>query len=701
MNKLSGFILTFFLTAGLLQAKSNTTKGTEFWLGYMDNISLNMNFLPKFSIILSSEYQANVRITIKNNSFNEIFISLVPNEAKEVFLPVNEKAQKIEDKVIYYPISSELVENLGIHILSDKPVSVYSMHYRAHFSEASIVLPVEELGKEYNVIAGRDYKYPFLHPSEFLIVGADDGTEIEITPSAMTRNGRPAGIPFGITLHKGEVYQVKSTYNYPEYYDNDNPKIDGEPDLTGTIIKGVNDKNFSVYSGAKQAATLPNFPDNHLWDQNYPLESWGTDYFYIPFKNQKGDVVKILAAENSTIIYLDCEKDTILNKGGYCTRLLSEPVYISSNKKICVAQLQKPSYITGYKYGDPSMLILPPINFQARKVSYKIPYYSDSLPLVKFFEYYTNIITKTDDAVNLKLNGKTIESQFQPISSAPAYSFAQVELTGENQTIESGGGFYAYTYGYGVADSYTYHLGYDYHEDFFRGKVILPDTTASLTEFNIKIPVYFNLQSSSMSKKINDLTIKLHFDNRSFYFKGLTRGKYAITTEDTTTYLAIELEDIEIKDSLEILTYIIGDPLFSEAKYTDLIIDEIMTSDALMMVCRKNMMKNGSLTGFGCTPIYFSLQKILANNLALLENPVTDELNAEIETYEQGPVQCTIYDFTGRQLFSDSWTAPAGAGLWQKHNFRFNLNIYANGIYLVVIKTPLDVISKPFVKISR
>ncbi len=707
MKRAARFLLSLILLTGYLQAKSNSTKGTEFWFGYMDNMRLDYNSRPAFSIILSSEFDADVSIKINNNSFNEIKIKLKPNESEEVFLPINDKSQRPEEKTIYYPLTSEKIEYWGISIKSNYPISVYAMHYRIHFTDATIVLPLQELGRDYNILAGRDYKYCKMYPngnpdaSEFLLVGVDDSTKIEIIPSVITRNLRPAKQPFEITLNRGEVYQVKSTYRAFEPFDLQNPGLKDEPDLTATIVRGLNNLNFAVFSGAKQAATLPDYPDNHLWDQDYPVELWGCDYFYIPFKKQKGDIVKILAAENSTIIYLDCEKDTILNKGGYCTRLFSEPVYISSNKKISIAQIQKPCYVTGYKYGDPSMLILPPINLMAKKAIFKIPNYAGSLPLVQFFEHYTNIITRTNDILNLKLDGNSIESQFQAIPSAPGYSYAQIELTGENHTIECGGGFYAYSYGYGMADSYTFHLGYDYRDDFFRGKVIFPDTTASLTEFNIKIPIYFNMQSNSKSRKIKDLTITLHFDNRSFYFKGLTKGTFTSTTEDTITYLTIELNDIEIRDSLEVLTYVIGDLLYSEANYTDFVIDEIKTSDPMMMICRKNMKENGSVSGIGCTPFYFGLQKNKGNNLTILENPVSDELNAEIETYEQGKVECLVYDITGRLIQSDNWIASPGNGMLQKYNFDFNLKGIANGIYLVVIKTPQEEIAKSFVKLGR
>src|SRR5690606_41250570 len=58
-------------------------------------------------------------------------------------------------------------------------------------------------GQEYRAIT-------YNEDSQFTIIGVEDDTHVEITPTAQTEGGRPAGVPFSITLQRGEVYQVRS-----------------------------------------------------------------------------------------------------------------------------------------------------------------------------------------------------------------------------------------------------------------------------------------------------------------------------------------------------------------------------------------------------------------------------------------------------------------------------------------------------------
>ena len=41
-----------------------------------------------------------------------------------------------------------------------------------------------------------------------LFCSKHDNTVIEIIPSVLTRLGKPAGVPFTVTLNKGEIYQI-------------------------------------------------------------------------------------------------------------------------------------------------------------------------------------------------------------------------------------------------------------------------------------------------------------------------------------------------------------------------------------------------------------------------------------------------------------------------------------------------------------
>ncbi|HKR03085.1 MAG TPA: hypothetical protein VJY62_00510, partial [Bacteroidia bacterium] len=189
------------------QAQNVSTKGTEFWLTYMENLSLNWNAFPAFTIIISSDVATSGVISIPATGFTIGFI-VSANIATEVTLPQN----------IYYPQGDEAYFNFGIKITSQAPVNVYTYHHREYFTDASIVLPVTELSDQYLITAHTDDSH--VSPSEFVVEATQDSTVVEIIPSVVTLSFRPPDVPFNILLNKGQVFQLQS-YN----------------DLTGTRVK--------------------------------------------------------------------------------------------------------------------------------------------------------------------------------------------------------------------------------------------------------------------------------------------------------------------------------------------------------------------------------------------------------------------------------------------------------------------------------
>ena len=98
-------------------------------------------------------------------------------------------------------IGSEIVSSNGISISSEKNISVYMHQYYNQRSEASIVLPDDALGTEYYAIAYKTYQRSgIVYPSECVIVGVKEDTEIEITLSDRTKGGRNKGDKINIIL---------------------------------------------------------------------------------------------------------------------------------------------------------------------------------------------------------------------------------------------------------------------------------------------------------------------------------------------------------------------------------------------------------------------------------------------------------------------------------------------------------------------
>jgi len=141
-------------------------------------------------------------------------------------------------------------------------------------------------------------------PSEFLIIAASDSTQIDITPSYNTMGGRTSGSTFSITLNQGEAYQVQS-------------KVGSSGDMTGSYVKG--NKNFALFAGDSWTKVVNCGNQDNLYEQMYAISKWGKEYISVRTQGRLNpyDVVRIMAAKDSTGIYIDGALTTTLNAGKY------------------------------------------------------------------------------------------------------------------------------------------------------------------------------------------------------------------------------------------------------------------------------------------------------------------------------------------------------------------------------------------------
>ena len=142
------------------------------------------------------------------------------------------------------------------------------------------------------------------------------------------------------------------------------PIISANGDLTGTEV--VSNKPLAVYSG-HECATIPTRKRycDQIVEQIPPVSSLGTRYIASPFAGRQGGaVVKIVATNNQTAVTIKCDasiSNVLLNisQSYLFTTPSNEACYIAASQPVLVAQLS-----TGRGdelFGDPSMVILPPI----------------------------------------------------------------------------------------------------------------------------------------------------------------------------------------------------------------------------------------------------------------------------------------------------------------------------------------------------
>jgi len=444
MNYIKVLFLGVFLSLfGSIFGQETTSKGKDFWLGFMAHINGTGSNSANMSLYITSDSATTGTVSIPGQSWSLNF-------------PVG------KDSVTVVPIPNttayvgctDCIQNKGIHVTSVLPIAMYAHIYRDYRSDATLVLPTATAGKEYRVMTWsqetNNGSGDVVSKAVFMIVASSDNTKVRITPANSTVQKASGvwavGTPYNITLNKGEIYQGMA----PNRYD----------DLTGTLIEVIDTgstascKKVSVFSG-NTGTSLGNCgglnSKDNLYEQLFPVNSWSTDFLTVPYLGRSNDRYRVLATKDNTVVTINGTLAAILQKGEfYQTGNVNKPQYITSNNPISVAQFMN-SQGCGGSRGDPSMTMLSPIQQTLTDI---VVYSSQYENIV---DNYINIVIKSKDTNTFTMNGSRIP--FTAFSTLPAYSYAQRKVSSGNQRLLATGGFNATAYGLGNYESYGYSAG--------------------------------------------------------------------------------------------------------------------------------------------------------------------------------------------------------------------------------------------------
>lgn len=432
MQPASKLLLLFLFTLGPAHVFAQTNEGTEFWFGFMQHRDVGQN---QMVAMITSKYATSGQIRIPAYNWQQNF-SVGANAVTIVNLPAYAENT-----------ASEIAEGRGIQVTTQLPASVYIHQYNSMRSEASVVLPVPSLGTEYYVMTYNGYSEGGeVFPSEFLLAGVEDGTEIDVTVSDPTRGGKPAGSTFHVSLDAGETFQVQSAQG-------------STGDLTGSYATG--NKKFSVFAGCRwtQVPVGCNFRDN-LLEQMYPVSTWGRQFVTAPFAHMPYDHFRILAAQNATAVTVEGPAGNLqysLDAGQFVEYKRSDATFISASQPVAVVQYLIGSECSGYSTGDPSMVFLNSVE----QIRDTVTLYNS--PFEAITENYIVVITKTADVPLTTFDGLPLAGTNATIVAAGPngdFSYALLRVnTGAHTVISQGCGVIAMAYGYGYVESYAYSGG--------------------------------------------------------------------------------------------------------------------------------------------------------------------------------------------------------------------------------------------------
>lgn len=439
------FIIPLLYTVAL-KAQTVSNEGTEFWAVFPTHVPDAQ--LANISLYITGSQASSGMVKVGN--FSEKFI-VNPNWVTEVKIPR-------ADAYIDFIDNGKVLPNQAIHVLVDsgKPkVVLYAHIFASRRSAASLILPEQGLGNQY---------YSFNYPQYEKLEGKNYITLIATNPNTKIRLKKENTLLAEVTLNN-----VNDVYEYLS-----------DDDLTGVSIASDDYKNFAVFSGntavriaSEYCVAGKNISLDPLYQQCYPVESWGLNYGVIPFSNNSptdnspvrtaGQNFRIIAKNNGTTLKINGNVVANLNKGEFysTSKALAAAAYLSANEPIAVAQytLSQACSNVNYdpkSYSDPDMVILNPIEYNTKNITL----YSTSKEHIT--EQYINVLIKTTGVTSFKINGQAPTAPFIVFTNMPGYSYLQLNLNGYNTQVfnlKADEGFNAVAYGFGDVESYAYSAG--------------------------------------------------------------------------------------------------------------------------------------------------------------------------------------------------------------------------------------------------
>jgi len=380
------FLILFLYLVNLsLELKAQTDK--EFWFA-APQVSSRHGNKPVYLRFASFENPASVEISVPAN---------------KGFLPIkfnlNAFSSKSIDLSTYLGFlectPDQSVLNKGLHITSTEMITAY---YEVMGSDRDNVVNSDIFTLKGNHSLGTHFLTPFQTHwnnqasvdawSSIDIVATENNTKITIT---LTQDafGHKAGIPFTITLHRGQCYSIKAASRA------------GALHMAGSEI--ISDKPIAVT--VKDDSIAEGGSYDLAGDQIVPIDQTGTDYILVKGSGEYStDRVYITATDNNTtVVYgADSVLATISKGTTLEVQLIDSAAYIHSDKPVYVF------HITGF-YQELAGTLLPSLKCTGSKRIVFTRTNDETL--------IVNLVTRKGNENYFKLNNQSwlSEADFKPV----------------------------------------------------------------------------------------------------------------------------------------------------------------------------------------------------------------------------------------------------------------------------------------------
>jgi choice-of-anchor A domain-containing protein len=400
-----------------LGTPTSDNQGKDFWLAFPQNVFS----YPELTLFITGATATTGSVQIPGLGFTTSF-SVTPGQVTPVVLPPEGQLEVEEG-----------IESKGIHVTAHEEVVVYGLNRITYTTDAYLGLPTDILGTDYVTLGFSNVD--IVPGTQFAIVATENNTSITITPAA-NAGSRSQGVPFTISLHQGQTYQLRSTWSAPA-------------DLSGSLISST--KPIAVF-GSHQCANIPNgttYACDHIVEQLPPTTTWGKSFVSVPLATRSGgDTFRFLASKNNTQVRINGTLVATLQRGQLHQDIISTSAHITSTEPILVAQYSNGSSYDGV-LSDPFMMLIPP--YEQFMASYTV-----TTPESGFSINYVNLAVPNAAVGQVRLDGTVLAAnRFSPIGSS-GFSGAQIALAAGTHNLTGPLPFGTFMYGFDSYDSYGY-----------------------------------------------------------------------------------------------------------------------------------------------------------------------------------------------------------------------------------------------------
>ena len=453
----------FLLLTSVAFGQDFSNKGKDFWIPYPEHID---GTLSSMGIYITSDSAATGTITVAGTN---VPFSITANTVARKFLGPNGAGDAPNTVVHLGGLTDNVGTGKAIHVVSDKPVVVFAHIIRSARSGASLILPVTVWGKEY-IVPGMASTGTSNSYGELCVMASLPNTQIEITPSRVTRSGRPAGVPFTVTIpNVGDVYQLQFL---------------NKEDMSGTKVRSIATAQtgcvpIAVFSATTWSAFSCNGASggDNLYQQLFPTGTFGKQFLTGPLKkvatsatDNNTDIIRVYVTDPTTVVTrtLNGTVSTLTGlvaSGNYYEYTSSVPTLIQADKPVQVVQ-----YVASQNCGspqtnsDPEMIVLSAVEQTINDITVFSAHQS-FVPAgqSQVTTHYINVIMKTANTGSFRINGVLPTATFTAIPGT-VFSYLKENVTTLAATnpvfqLKADSGFNAIAYGFGNVESYGYNAG--------------------------------------------------------------------------------------------------------------------------------------------------------------------------------------------------------------------------------------------------